>query len=225
MHHCLSLSWAGGGWWAECRKNFGDSLFHLWAKCKAWAKDNGLGSSIPMFRTALLSWGDHNDYPTLSSKVKAAPCKVIFNWVCSYAIALVVDKKDTSAQSLMRAGCCWHLSQFCTICEDAGLVFSHAEAQQVVHHGWEYLLLWQALAKDAFDNNLAKYKLRPKLHYMAHMLLEIADTRMNPHRQDRNTIQPQMSFWNLGGWGPGWWTHVHCSLCFLCFSCEHNVVF
>ena len=151
---------------------------------KTWAKNNGKSQSIPVFRTTLLSWGDFNDYPTLSSKVKGAVCKVIFQFVCFYGMNLVHSGKDTSGISVMRACCTWHMLRFNEVCEDGGVILSVEEAQLACWHGWQYLLLYQALATHFFHENECKYKLRPKLHYFSHLLMELIDTRENPHKQD-----------------------------------------
>jgi hypothetical protein len=52
-----------------------------------------------------------------------------------------------------------------------------------VHPAWFKFETWCVVGPDAFDHELLN-EVRPKLHYFAHLLLELVVTFENPRRQD-----------------------------------------
>ena len=66
------------------------------------------------------------------------------------------------------------------------------EATEACSSGWLFLRSYQALARLAHDRKLTLFKLRPKLHYFAHVLLALAVTRENPRRRELNTAEDFM---------------------------------
>ncbi|CAK9049554.1 unnamed protein product [Durusdinium trenchii] len=55
----------------------------------------------------------------------------------------------------------------------AGFFLSEQEAQKAIADGYKFLLCYMQLAKSALSANMTLYKLKPKAHSMAHLILEM----------------------------------------------------
>ena len=62
--------------------------------------------------------------------------------------------------------------------------FTRVEADYAADCLENYLRWYSKLASDAIFMNLCAWKLRPKLHYAAHVAIHIRTTRENPRRYD-----------------------------------------
>ena len=62
----------------------------------------------------------------------------------------------------------------------AGGLFTAEEASKVQQQGRSFLLSYQTLAAEAYSTWQALWKLRPKIHYFAHMVEELPSTLENP---------------------------------------------
>ena len=78
----------------------------------------------------------------------------------------------------------YHLGTLLHIWNHGWVILTQAEAEESQHHGVKFLLCYQHLATVACNKNICAWKLRPKLHYFAHIILEITETRENPVKQD-----------------------------------------
>ena len=76
------------------------------------------------------------------------------------------------------------LVSFLNVCGVAGGLFTAEEASKVQQQGRSFLLSYQTLAEEAYSTWQALWKLRPKIHYFAHMVEEWPSTLENPGRCD-----------------------------------------
>ena len=76
------------------------------------------------------------------------------------------------------------LVSFLNVCGVAGGLFTAEEASKVQQQGRSFLLSYQTLAEEAYSTWQALWKLRPKIHYFAHMVEELPSTLENPGRCD-----------------------------------------
>ena len=166
----------------------GDSLAYalrqLWHQCKIWYQDRGVPCSIPCFTPNMLAYEDGNDYPSLASAVKGSTTKMIFLWLANKVSDVYVHGLDGSDLARRRAMMTWGLLDFVTTCDRGGLFLTTDEVHQAQHAGSIFLKEYQGLARDAYCAQLCLYKLRPKFHYFAHLLIWIGNSRENPRRHD-----------------------------------------
>eukprot|EP00435_Cladocopium_sp_Y103_P057223 s221_g19.t1 len=66
----------------------------------------------------------------------------------------------------------------------AGFFLTEQEAHQAISAGYTFLLTYQKLAKTAFSLNKALYKLKPKAHAFAHLVLQM----LVQFKQDRSCV-------------------------------------
>ena len=145
-------------------------------------RKSGIGAH---FNLNMLKWDGHNTYPVLASYIKGATCKSLLMWAAD----------RTNAAAMRRgASCPWHLKlratalhslrEFVTVCDVGDTFLTHAQSRQACAAGWLFLRCYQALASAALAEKICLYKVRPKTHYMAHLLLQLATTRENPKCYD-----------------------------------------
>ena len=161
-----------------------NNLQALYREMRAWFRDRGVPCNVRPWGKTTISWSSSNDYPTLEGNIKASASKLIFLWASWKAVQIVETGENTSDYSRMRATMAWNLSRFVAILDAEPLFLSDDAAFAACHHGHAFLICYQQLAFDAIVAKVAAYKLRPKLHYFAHTVLELIVTFENPRRQD-----------------------------------------
>lgn len=153
------------------------SLGMVHVEFRKWCKDRGLKlPTLPLSLNLLGLGGGGREFAVLHSKVKAANVRVLLAFVADLACRLC----DGSDLSRIRATCVVSLERFCRACDIASFMFDDDTLNVVLSAGRSYLLCYQKLAIELDGHFL--YKLRPKLHYYAHMLLWIEATRRNPRK-------------------------------------------
>ena len=140
--------------------------------------------AIHKFTSRTISWEDNNDYPTLESRVKGSNCKIIFVWLAYKMIQIVASGKDVSPEAKLRAAAMWSLLAFIKICDHGDIFLEDAEASKAEQLGNYFLAAYQKMADAALTSNDCLFRLRPKLHYFAHLLNFVAHSRLNPRRYD-----------------------------------------
>ena len=66
------------------------------------------------------------------------------------------------------------------ILDTSGVILSPEEAQRAHYAGRLFLLSYQSLAEEALANEVAQYKMRPKFHYLCHVVDDLQKYRWNP---------------------------------------------
>ena len=97
---------------------------------------------------------------------------------------MVADAEDESWRSRARAEMLNTFVSFCSVLDSAGHWLTDEEASVAACAGRAHLVYYQALAEDAHAANLCLWKLRPKTHYLAHVIEELPKTFENPKYLD-----------------------------------------
>ena len=97
---------------------------------------------------------------------------------------MVETSVDVSAEAKLRASCIWSLWQFINICDHAGLFLTVSQAKAAAAAGEYFLVCYQKLAWAAHSSGHCLWKVRPKLHYFAHLCDSVRRRRLNPRRYD-----------------------------------------
>ena len=160
------------------------ALFLLWRKMKRWFKARKVTCSVKCFSKKVLGWDGQNTYPSLASFIKGAHVKLIIIWLANENINVVNDGIDVNPHAQLRATCNFAFVKFITILDGGGLFVMDPDRDNAVKWGKAYLLCYQALAATAYEAELCLYKIRPKMHYFAHLLIELGLSGENPRRYD-----------------------------------------
>lgn len=93
---------------------------------------------------------------------------------------VVADGTDVSWQARLRADMLRQFTLFVRTMDNAGQFLTEEEAATAQNAGRAHLVMYQALAEDAWENDVYLWKLRPKMHYVAHVIEELTETYENP---------------------------------------------
>ncbi len=116
-------------------------------------------------------------YPELDQK--AAHVKLYLMFLASelfIATSTLVADYEIRVLSV----CMFHCAHFVDTLQNAGMWLKDYEADLAVHHGMRFLVLYRYLSRLAMASSRARYRLRPKLHYLMHTVLEMKTWRLNP---------------------------------------------
>jgi hypothetical protein len=149
-----------------------------------WYREQGMHCGVPVFRQTTLSWKDQDDIPVLEAKMKGAHSKLVFLYLSWLSVMIVNSGVDTSPYAVLRATMLCSLSDVIKVFDHSGRFMTQAEADRVLLHGNLFLVSYQRLAAEALMNHQFAYKLRPKMHDFAHLLIEVGRTRENPRQRD-----------------------------------------
>jgi hypothetical protein len=72
------------------------------------------------------------------------------------------------------------LADMLWVFDHAGVFLSDAEVRRAQESGYNFLRAWGVLAEQYIQDDLAGYKLRPKLHYLEHLLERLLPSHENP---------------------------------------------
>ncbi|CAE7241970.1 unnamed protein product [Symbiodinium sp. CCMP2592] len=159
-----------GGTWDEC--------LHAWTRmAQRFAKDRKLDLYMKPL-TAANCGLTQIAYPELTSRVKASKARVLLAFTCHFDMAL--DQEGANSHALLRQRMVWNLDSALSIFGTASR--PHA-ATSDVHLGCRrfttFLLSYQKLALNALQQQRLLFKLRPKLHYLQHLILDTQQTELN----------------------------------------------
>ena len=141
---------------------------------RAFCRRKRVKCDVGAFDPLGLGFGKRS-FPYLDAK--AATLKVIVCWLAHelYTASIVGDDDVKRAAALFHA-----LSEFIQVLSLAQAVMSRSEADRAVLHGTRYLVIYKDLAVRAYLKNQALWKLRPKTHYLHHIIIKIGQTKFNP---------------------------------------------
>jgi hypothetical protein len=115
-------------------------------------------------------------FPILSSRVKGAKVKILLKWLANMATkARTVDDSGAAAnRQLLLLG----LVGFVQECDRAGLFFTEETKNHATWCARTFLLAYQREAER--DHGRPLFKMRPKVHYLAHLVDFMVRTAENP---------------------------------------------
>jgi hypothetical protein len=121
----------------------------------------------------------------MDSQVKASHMKVLLRW-----LALITSQIMLNPQSFgetlpgdyleLRASCMYHLVFMLCLFDANGLVLTANVVEQISVAGDLFLLSYQALAAHNLERQVALYRVRPKTHYLCHLIEFVQRYKLNP---------------------------------------------
>ena len=156
-----------------------DKCLHAFTRlAQQWAKRSKLDLYIKPLTSASLF--KENAYPELSSRVKASRARVLLGF-CSHYVQHLAKAHGASPDASLRARMVRNL--------DAAIsIFGMADRPHMDPHDTvlgckrlnKFLLAYQVLAATALQRQQLIWKLRPKHHYLCHLISETEQTGLNP---------------------------------------------
>ena len=119
------------------------------------------------------------DFPSMSSQIKAAQMKPI----CVFWRKKAEGANSGCIHDEVRSTCAFAYAKLLHILDCADRWLSDDERADVAHHGRVFLLSYGWLAREATDNCMALWKVRPKHHCVDEMLERIRESGANPRWQ------------------------------------------
>lgn len=158
-----------------------EALCWLWHHYLQWWGERGcnVARGCHVFTMRTISCSTSTDFPRLIDTIKASWTKRITIWACHRALDVAANKNANEYQR-QRACLSYSFLGYIYTCNDADLLFTQDEAETAQTHAMFFLLWYQHLAYTSWQRGNIAWRLRPKLHYFAHVVLEIGDTLENP---------------------------------------------
>lgn len=158
--------------------NLQEALWSQWMDFNAFWLGRGVSVAEPCFTNNTIQYFSSHDFPTLATRIKAARCKQMFIWSAEMSVSRA-KRAGATRYCQERAALAHSLLSYVEICADADLFLTDAEARAAQRAGEEFLHWYQHLAAQAFAQGRCAWKLRPKLHYFAHVIHNLLDTKEN----------------------------------------------
>ena len=156
-----------------------EALRMIYADFVTWSKARGLRSSRRRFTLKLLGRSETNrkTYPVVGTQVKAASMKVIIAYLAHKTQSMPANNH----YERVRATCLWAIADFMHVCDTSDFWMTKAESDRAVYAGNSFLRCYQFLAAENLARREPLYKVRPKVHYFKHTVMDIRRSRMNPN--------------------------------------------
>ena len=159
------------GWWAN---NVEEALEKASDDFAAWCRAHEIDPPGKSFSRNNLGWRSNNEFPCLGWK--AAEVKLVISWVAS----ILPDAGITGSVEVQMAGAClWGAADLIFVLDHAGMFLSTYEIDRATKAGWTFLRSYVCLVDYTIKHHLVRWNLRPKLHYLAHQVLDL-QTGLNP---------------------------------------------
>jgi hypothetical protein len=139
-------------------------LAALSRECKAWYRAKGICFNVRKWTPTTISVKKLADYPSLETKQKAAPTKMIFMWAAQRAVTIVRDGTDTSTYARLRGDMCWCLLRAIDLFDRGSELLTPEAAQEAYEVGTRGLQLYGHLAAVAVEMGVAAYKVSCNAH-------------------------------------------------------------
>ena len=152
-----------------------ERLKRAFLKFQSWCRCNGVPNSCEPFSRASLAYRSSKQYPQLQAK--AYNTKVVLFFTAAECLAAAVGAGSYEQQ---RATAVWGLASRLHLMGTADIIMTATEAEAACRAGHSYLVCYSNLARLCLHQRRCAYKVRPKMHYFQHMLLEMRATRINP---------------------------------------------
>ena len=140
---------------------------------REFVRENNLPLSAKRIKKQSLNW-KQDTYPVLGAK--AADCSTILQFVNFKLQQPGVQIEDYPGLT----ACVWAATVFSGCLMSGSLMLTNAERETVVFAGGMYLETYMKLANQALDNSDRYFKVRPKLHYLQHIIEDVGLHPKNP---------------------------------------------
>ena len=159
--------WQGG---VDCSLVSASQAFRVW--CKA----NHVKPPGKSFTRNSLSWANNQQQPHL--EFKAAHTKLVMRWLADeLREASVCGDHEVRVAAI----CFYELTSFVHVLDQAGLWLQEWEIDKAQRHGQEFLNAYTDLVLWRIEHDICRWHIRPKLHYLAHQILQLCDGQNPKH--------------------------------------------
>lgn len=167
LYDMARLGYAGGG-------SLADQLLVLWADFCKFCRRIKMQFCKRRFAPKVLGLrksGNDLVYPEMNSRTKAAHVVPIIHYL-AWKTRDVLSRRDPITDPLgeVRAWCAFGIADLLHVMSDSSVLLSDDSVVRAQTSGRLFLLSWQTMAADAISSGLCCYKIRPKHHYIAHIL-------------------------------------------------------
>lgn len=127
----------------------------------------------------LAGLGGNSDYAELSSRYKGSHVKTMLWWLAKKTQETADASKDVDLQVL--ATCAWGLQRSTEIQSSAGMILTDEESIEASETLMTFIrcFAWLALK---FHGDSFLFKVRPKLHYLAHVSEDLKILKLNQRK-------------------------------------------
>ena len=139
---------------------------------RAWASSSKLPLTGKRIKRDTLTWKS-DKCPTL--KLKAADCGTILQF-CNHKLQQVGCDEYPGL-----VGCTWTANLFSGCLSHAGMFMTNQERETALIAGRFFIHTYLLLANAALAADQLLFKVRPKLHYLLHLLERLQTSYRNPH--------------------------------------------
>ena len=151
-------------------------LAWLTRECKEWCVRRGIKPVRSPFSLQSLGRQSAGEFPEMASYYKGMEVKTLCFWLSDLAWAL----HDGSLRSKFRSTCMHAMAKFLRVLDHAGAILTEAEVFSARRAGRLYLQTYQWLAVHTEERGESLWPLRPKMHYLDHVIEHQLPTRINP---------------------------------------------
>ena len=172
LHDLCVFGFEGGG-------SLNDQLMRLYLKFKRWCRSHRISYTRQRFTSKSLGIKS-NQYPVMQ-RMKAAHAKPIIHFLAHrWRRVLTLPQAQHDAGLRLRAWACYGLAKLLHVFDRGSVFLTPDEIQRAQTASQTFLLAWQELSFIAGSKGETVFKLRPKGHYLAHLMIQVAETTENP---------------------------------------------
>jgi hypothetical protein len=117
-----------------------------------------------------------DDFPHLGGK--GADCKATLGFLAD-ELQLAAQTHPGNMELRLATTCLYYLVTWLAILDSEPMFMSPSALAEATQAGWNYLRTYFALAKMCVDAGVRRWKVRPKCHALAHLLLRSSYSSMN----------------------------------------------
>ena len=162
--------------------NKANSMSFLNEELRRWQRISKSPPHFGKFTWDLLDYDGPRKYPK-GKWSKGMDTGKVTKFIEFLLSEILVENEHGPMLTLIQEGC-KSIGIFLRTLFKAGFFLTEQEAHQAISAGYTFLLTYQNLAKTAFSLNKALYKLKPKAHAFAHLVLEM----LVQYKQDRSSV-------------------------------------
>jgi hypothetical protein len=154
-----------------------EALACLYRRFREWCRAEGLqGPSFNCFSRLSLGRESPSDYPTMTTKLKAAHMQIVIFYLAHVAEQM----RPRDIECKVARICIWALAQFLHVLNVGDVWLTHAEAAAAAGAGRLHLETYGFLSARATARSCKRWRLRPKHHYFDHLCGDVQSCRLNP---------------------------------------------
>ena len=151
---------------------------------KEFCRDHGYRCDIKRFDEKTMGWEGPRDYPTIKSVIKGMQTKILCRFLCHQTSIMISDGTDQRPDAQIRLELVGTFQRFIRILDSSGGLLTEATARGAEMAGQRFIDIYQELAWVAFCKRKCLYKVRPKFHYLAHLIEWLPKFCENPAKLD-----------------------------------------